>query len=101
MKPITAKNIEILLLKLNLNNSKNLIILINYQKQESYTNKEEAIAGFKNIENMIEYYQNLQHHTLLIDSNGKIGSDKKSIQNGDKQISINGMILRSQETVKS
>ena len=44
IEPITAKNIEILLLKLNLNNSENLTMMIYYGKQESRTNKEEAIA---------------------------------------------------------
>ena len=50
IEPITAKNIELLLLKLNLNNSEYLIIMIYYGKQESRTNKEEAVAEFKNIE---------------------------------------------------
>ena len=54
IEPITAKNIEVLLLKLNLNNSEYLVIMIYYGKQESRTNKEEAIAEFKNIEIIIE-----------------------------------------------
>ena len=83
---ITAKNIEILLLKQNLNNSECLIMMIYYRKQESGTSKEEAIAEFKNIDPITEYYQNQQYHTLLIrDFNAYIGSDEKGIQNGDKQ----------------
>ena len=83
---ITAKNIEILLLKQNLNNSEYLIMMIYYRKQESGTSKEEAIAEFKNIDPITEYYQNQQYHTLLIiDFNAYIGSDEKGIQNGDKQ----------------
>ena len=39
IEPITAKNIELLLLKLNLNNNEYLIIMIYYGKQESRTNK--------------------------------------------------------------
>ena len=54
IEPITAKNIELLLLKLNLNNSEYLIIMIYYRIQESRTNKEEAVAEFKNIETIIE-----------------------------------------------
>ena len=54
IEPITAKNIEVLLLKLNLNNSEYLVIMIYYGKQESRTNKEEAIAEFINIETIIE-----------------------------------------------
>ena len=95
IEPITAKNIEVLLLKLNLNNSEYLVIMIYYGKQESRTNKEEAIAEFKNIEIIIECQQNQQYHTLLIrDFNAKIGSDEKGIQNGDKQVSRNGIMLR-------
>ena len=95
IEPITAKNIELLLLKLNLNNSEYLIIMIYYGKQESRTNKEEAVAEFKNIEAIIECYQRQQYHTLLIgDFNAKIGNDEKGIQNGDKQISRNGIMLR-------
>ena len=83
---ITAKNIEISLLKQNLNNSEYLIMMIYYRKQESGTSKEEAIAEFKNIDPITEYYQNQQYHTLLIiDFNAYIGSDEKGIQNGDKQ----------------
>ena len=95
IEPITAKNIELLLLKLNLNNSEYLIIMMYYGKQESRTNKEEAVAEFKNIEAIIESYQKQQYHTLLIgDFNAKIGNDEKGIQNGDKQISRNGIMLR-------
>ena len=54
IEPITAKNIEVLLLKLNLNSSEYLVIMIYYGKQESRTNKEEAIAEFKNIKIIIE-----------------------------------------------
>ena len=54
IEPITAKNIEVLLLKLNLNNSEYLVITIYYGKQESRTDKEEAIAEFINIETIIE-----------------------------------------------
>ena len=36
-----------------------------------------------------------QYHTLLIgDFNAKIGNDEKGIQNGDKQIAINAIMLR-------
>ena len=46
-------------------------------------------------ETIIEWYQNQQYHTLLIgDFNAKIGSDEKGIQNGDKQVSRNGMMMR-------
>ena len=84
IEPITAKNIELLLLKLNLNNSEYLIIMIYYGKQESRTNKEEAVAEFKNIEAIIECYQKQQYHTLLMgDVNAKIGNVEKGIQNGD------------------
>ena len=55
---ITAKNIEILLLKQNLNNSEYLIMMIYYRKQESGTSKEEAIAELKNIDPITECYQN-------------------------------------------
>ena len=69
--------------------------MIYYGKQESRTNKEEAVAEFKNIETIIECYQKQQYHTLLIgDFNAKIGNDEKGIQNGDKQISRNGIMLR-------
>ena len=53
-EPITAKNKEILLLKLNLNNSENLITMIYNGKQQTCTNKEESIAEFKNIETLTE-----------------------------------------------
>ena len=39
IEPITAKTIEILLLKINLNDNEYLIIMIYYGKQESRTNK--------------------------------------------------------------
>ena len=68
--------------------------MIYYGKQEIHTNKEEANAEFKNIETIIEYYQKQQYHTLLIgDFNTKIDSEEKGIQNGDKQISRNGIML--------
>ena len=87
IEPITAKNIEVLLLTLNLNNSKYLIIMIYYGKQGSCTNKEEAVTEFKNIETITECCQKQQYHTRLIgDFNAKIGNDEKGIQNGDKQI---------------
>ena len=54
IEPITAKNKEILLLKLNLNNSENLITMIYNGKQQTCTNKEESIAEFKDIETLIE-----------------------------------------------
>ena len=69
--------------------------MIYYGKQESCTNKEEAVAEFKNMETIIECYQKQQYHTLLIgDFNAKIGNEEKGIQNGDKQISRNGIMLR-------
>ena len=69
--------------------------MIYYGKQESRTNKEEAIAEFKNIETIIQCYQNQQYHTLLIGHfSCKIGSDEKRIQNGDKQVSRNRIMLR-------
>ena len=96
IEPITAKKIEILLLKLNLNNSQYLVIMIYYGKQESRANKEEALAEFKNIETIIECYLNQKYHTLLIaDFNAKIGRDEKGIQNGNKQVSRNGIMLRA------
>ena len=95
IEPLTAKSIEILLLKLNLNNSEYLVVMIYYGRRESYTNKEESVTEFKNIETIIEWYQNQQYHTLLIeDFNAKIGSDEKGIQNEDKQVSRNGMMMR-------
>lgn len=53
MEPITAKNIEILLLKLNLNNSK-YPIMIYYGKEESCANKEESFPKTKTILKMID-----------------------------------------------
>ena len=59
--------------------------MIYHGKQETRTNIKEAIAEFKNMETIIECYQNQQYHTLLIgDFNAKIGSDEKGVQNGDK-----------------
>ena len=66
--------------------------MIYYGKQESRTNKEEAIAEFKNIETIIECYQNQQ--LLIGDFNDKTRSDEKGIQNGDKQVSRNEIMLR-------
>ena len=69
--------------------------MIYYGKQESRTNKEEAVAEFKNIETITECYQKQHYHTLLMgDFNGKIGNDEKCIKNEDKQISRNGIMLR-------
>ena len=53
MEPITAKNIEILLLKLNLNNSK-YPIMIYYGKEESCAKKEESFPKIKTILKMID-----------------------------------------------
>ena len=41
----------------------------------------------------MECYQNQEYNTLLLigDFNAKIGSHDKGIQNGDKQISRNGI----------
>ena len=70
-------------------------MMIYYGKHESRTNKEEAVAEFRNIETIIECYQKQHYHTLLIgDFTAKIVSDEKGIQNGDKQISRNGIMLR-------
>ena len=42
-----------------------------------------------------ECYQNQEYNTLLIgDFNAKIGSNDKGIQNEDKQISRNGIMLK-------
>ena len=41
IEPITAKTIEILLLKINLNDNEYLIIMIYYVKQESRTNQKQ------------------------------------------------------------
>ena len=41
IEPITAKTIEILLLKINLNDYEYLIIMIYYVKQESRTNQKQ------------------------------------------------------------
>ena len=41
IEPITAKTLEILLLKINLNDNEYLIIMIYYVKQESRTNQKQ------------------------------------------------------------
>ena len=64
-------------------------------KQESCTNKKEAIAEFKNIETIVEYYPNQKYHLLLIgEFNAKTGSDEKGMKNRKKQISRNGIMFK-------
>ena len=48
--------------KINPNGSENLITLIYYGRQESWKDTEEANTEFRNIEIIIEYYQNQQYH---------------------------------------